>query len=94
MNEETIKKMALMVAANCLTSDNIQPTSEQLKKQVTDRLYTFLLYLLNKPSGEYTSLISGLTNKCPEDWPWPDLDQSFLNIARQSIHQNQGQPFI
>lgn len=96
MNEETVKKMALVIAANCLFQDNketdpmlsaSQDHQKKFNKQVSDRLYTFLLYLLNKPSNEYSSLMTELAKKYPEDWPLPDLDPSFMQIVNQAVHQ-------
>ena len=103
MNEETVKKMALVIAANCLSQEDTKAshipaasenTPKELNKQVSDRLYTFLLYLLNKPSNEYSSLMTELAKKYPEDWPLPDLDPSFMQIVNQASHQKNGSALI
>ncbi|MCY4329439.1 MAG: hypothetical protein OXC48_05085 [Endozoicomonadaceae bacterium] len=91
MDENTVKKMALVVAASCLMKEpgdpkTVSEISSQLNKQVSDRLYTFLLYLLNKPSNEYSALMNELTKNYPEDWNFPELDPKFTQIANQTAH--------
>lgn len=91
MDENTVKKMALVIAANCLMSEpgdskTVSELSPQLNKQVADRLYTFLLYLLNKPSHEYSSLMSELAKNYPEKWDFPELDPEFIKIANEVAH--------
>lgn len=91
MDENTVKKMALVIAANCLMNDSgeaktTNDLSPQLNKQVANRLYTFLLYLLNKPSNEYSSLMNELAKNYPKDWDLPELDTKFTEIANQAAH--------
>ncbi len=99
MNEESLKKMALVIAASCLSVDDnseyslksdLADSQQQFNKQVSDRIYTFLLYLLNKPSNEYSSLMTELAKKLPADWVMPDLDQSFIQIANKSSNLQHG----
>ena len=99
MNENTVKKLALIIAANCLTHENeehdflTEPSESARKafnKQVSDRLYTFLLYLLSKSSSEYSLLMNELAKKFPEDWPLPDLDPGFVSIVQQTSHDQTG----
>ncbi len=95
MNEDTVKKMALIVAANCLSQENNPmsqaSTKEQtdFNKQVVDRLYTFFVFLLSKPSHEYSALMSELTKRYKEEWPLPDLDENFIGIVNDFAHANQ-----
>ncbi|PJE80460.1 hypothetical protein CI610_00543 [invertebrate metagenome] len=87
MNEQTVKKLALIIAANCTRDsmldecqENGQLNQEQVQafnKQMTDRIYTFLTYLLNKPASEYSVMMEALAKHYPESWPMPEIYQQF-----------------
>ncbi len=85
MDDNTVKKLALIITANCLLDTPVEnktgapgPLSETelkvLRKSMSDRLYTFLLYLLDKPASEYSALMEELSRNYPADWPMPELD--------------------
>ncbi|MDP0590281.1 MAG: hypothetical protein QS748_14270 [Candidatus Endonucleobacter bathymodioli] len=92
MNEDNIKKLTIIIAANCVNDSileechsNKQITDKQLslfKKQISDRIYTFLTYLLNKPANEYSVVMENLAKTYPENWPIPDLDQQLLTKSK------------
>ncbi|WP_153766104.1 hypothetical protein [Endozoicomonas sp. OPT23] len=97
MNEDTVKKLALIIAANCtresVLEENLKNGSlaqkdlDAFNKQMSDRLYTFLTYLLNKPADEYSVMMSELSKHFPENWGMPDLDQSFMHVINQPSAQ-------
>ncbi|CAM3456483.1 hypothetical protein [Parendozoicomonas haliclonae] len=86
MDDNTVRKLALVITANCLRDTPVEnvaanrPLNEAelqtLRKSMSDRLYTFLLYLLNKPASEYSALMDELSKHYPADWPMPELDQA------------------
>lgn len=94
MNEYTVKQLALIIVANCLENGMVNElhgkgviTDEQeiaFNKQVTDRIYTFLLYLLNKPEQQYSALLTELAKKYPDKWPLPELDAEFSAIVKKA----------
>ena len=94
MNEETVKKLALIITANCTRDSILQDSLEtgtfsqtqfnDFNKQMSDRIYTFLTFLLNKPAEEYSVMMSELAKHFPEDWSMPDLEQSFMQLVDQS----------
>lgn len=96
MNEQTVKKLALIIAANCTKESIIEECRKSgaisadqfdlFNKQMSDKLYTFLTYLLNKPAEEYSVMMEGLAKNYPESWALPELDQGFISVASQS-HQ-------
>ncbi|WP_211828988.1 hypothetical protein [Kistimonas asteriae] len=102
MNEDTVKQLALIIAANCLENGIVDElhgkgtiTDEQkqaFNKQVGDRIYTFLLYLLNKPSQQYSALLEALAQKYPEDWSLPELDTHFTEIAGKAVQMPHNGP--
>ena len=91
MDENTVKKLALIIAANCLRNTPVENTAagssfteedlKALRKSMSDRLYTFLLFLLNKPASEYSALMEELSRFYPADWPLPELDGDFTKVV-------------
>ncbi|WP_281645092.1 hypothetical protein [Parendozoicomonas sp. Alg238-R29] len=94
MDENTVKKLALIITANCLRNTPVEKMNtsgamsqedlKNLQKAMSDRMYTFLLYLLSKPAQEYSALMEELSRHYPADWPLPELDSSFTKIAGNS----------
>ncbi|MTI12246.1 hypothetical protein [Sansalvadorimonas verongulae] len=94
MDENTVKKLALVITANCLRNTPVEKLNTSgamsqaelklLQKSMSDRMYTFLLYLLSKPAQEYSALMEELSRHYPADWPLPELDDSFIQIVGNS----------
>ncbi len=94
MNEDTVKKLALIITANCMKQSVIEQCHDKEKisddelntfnKQMSDKIYTFLTYLLNKPAQEYSVMMEALAKNYPESWPLPDLDEGFVRIANNT----------
>lgn len=94
MNDDTVKKLALMIAANCTRNSVLEEAEQanaisqeqmtQFNHQMSNRIYTFLTYLLNKPAEEYSVMIKELSKNYPEAWALPDLDQNLINAVAQS----------
>ncbi|MCL6269094.1 hypothetical protein M3P05_03945 [Sansalvadorimonas sp. 2012CJ34-2] len=90
MDENTVKKLALIITANCLRDTPVEKTGmseddlKALRKSMSDRMYTFLLFLLNKPAREYSALMEELSKFYPADWPLPELDGDFTKFAGDS----------
>lgn len=92
MTEENIKKLALIIAANCMNGSIIQACHQQknisdtelttFNHQLSDRIYTFLIYLLSKPSNEYAFMMEAMLENYPENWDQPVLDQQLLNSIK------------
>ena len=92
MNEDNVKRLALIIAANCMNKSVIekchndkQITDEQLtafNKQMSDKIYTFLTYLLNKPANEYSVMMEAMAKNYPETWPLPSLDEHFVATVK------------
>ena len=91
MDENTVRKLALIITANCLRNTPVEKMNssgslsedelKKFRKTMSDRLYTFLLYLLNKPASEYTALMEELSRHYPADWPLPELDNSLTQVV-------------
>ena len=88
MNEDNVKRLALIIAANCIdksvietSNNNKEITDDQLKafnKQLSDKIYTFLSYLLNKPANEYSLMMDAMSKNYPDRWPLPCFDEQLL----------------
>ena len=75
MEEQNIKKLALIITANCLRQSTIEECHKsgqineqqlsQINKQMSDRIYTFLTYLLKKPADEYTVMMEAMAKTLP-----------------------------
>ena len=102
MNDQTVKKLALIIAANCTRKSELdeslkqgQLSQEQLSsfnQQMSNKLYTFLTYLLNKPADEYSAMMEALARHFPENWKTPELDQTFMEYSSQNKQSNPVQP--
>ena len=88
MNDENIKKLALIISANCVRQSTIEDCKKngqlndtqfnQINKELSDRIYTFLTYLLNKPAQEYSVMMEAMAKNYPDDWATPEITQEFI----------------
>ena len=88
MTEDNVKRLALIIAANCInksiietSNNNKEITDDQMtafNKQLSDKIYTFLSYLLTKTPSEYSLMMDAMTKNYPENWPLPCLDEQLL----------------
>lgn len=88
MEDQNIKKLALILSANCIRQSVIEECQKngqindqqlgQFNKEMSDRLYTFLTYLLQKPAEEYTVMMEAMAKHYPESWEQPELSQLIL----------------
>ena len=89
MNDENIKKLALIISANCTRQSTIEECKKngqindtqlnQINKELSDRIYTFLTYLLSKPAQEYSVMMAAMSKHYPEDWAMPEINQAFIH---------------
>ncbi|WP_419833277.1 hypothetical protein [Endozoicomonas atrinae] len=94
MEEQNIKKLALIISANCIRQSTIEECQKkgqisdqqvnQINKEMSDRIFTFLTYLLQKPADEYTVMMEAMAKHYPENWEQPELSQLILQQQAQS----------
>ncbi len=102
MDEQNIKKLALIISANCIRESTIEECKKNgqindaqlntFNKEMTDRIYTFLTYLLSKPAQEYSVMMEAMAKNYPESWPMPELSIDFIQQqssghGMQTMHQ-------
>lgn len=88
MEEQNIKKLALIISANCIRHSTIEECQKkgqindtqlnQISKEMSDRIYTFLTYLLEKPAQEYSVMMEAMTKNFPDNWELPEISQDFI----------------
>ena len=93
MEDQNIKKLALILSANCIRQSVIEECQKkgqindqqlsQFNKEMSDRIYTFLTYLLQKPAEEYTVMMEAMAKHYPEGWDQPELSQLILQQQTQ-----------
>lgn len=94
MEEQNIKKLALILSANCIRQSTIEECQKkgqidpqqlnQINKEMSDRIYTFLTYLLQKPADEYSVMMEAMAKHYPESWEQPELSQIILQQQPQT----------
>lgn len=101
MNDESIQKLALIISANCVRQSTIEECKKngqlndaqlnQISKELSDRIYTFLTYLLSKPAQEYSVMMEAMSKNFPDDWAMPEISQDFIQQqgsgSSMQIHQ-------
>lgn len=88
MDEQNIKKLALIISANCIRQSTIEECKKngqindaqlnQFNKEMSDRMYTFLTYLLSKPAQEYSVMMEAMAKHYPDNWAMPELSMDFI----------------
>jgi hypothetical protein len=92
MSDDEYKALALSVAAYCVRNTVIENyhadgklSDSEMKafnKEVADKIYTFLTFLLEKSNEEHEAMMRVILKHCPTNWDAPKLDQNFLNSIR------------
>ncbi|MEX1032297.1 MAG: hypothetical protein WDZ30_02965 [Cellvibrionaceae bacterium] len=87
MDAKVIQHMALLMSVNCVRKTvlddfvNDGKLSEQDLQafigESTDKLYTFLTYLLNKSEQEKQFFLEVMNNSYPSDWKEPEISPVF-----------------
>lgn len=104
MDEEAIRTLALAVTVGCVRNTVIEryhqegklsdPEMKAFNKEVANKLYTFLTYMLDKPREEHDALLKVLLPLRPHNWDPPELDPGFVKAAErtQVADRNSGKP--
>ena len=101
MKRGEVKSLALLMAVNCVRNTVIENyhsegklTQDEMKhfnKEVSDKLYTFLEYMINKPLVDWEALQTAMQWMYPTNWDEPKLDQDLVKAA--SFVKKKGNPF-
>ena len=98
MDEKVIQHMALLMSVNCVRKtvlddyfNNGQISESDLNAFIaesTDKLYTFLTYLLEKSEQDKQAFLEVMNNSYPHDWPAPKISAVFEEAVSIVQEQN------
>jgi len=87
MDANVIQHMALLMSVNCVRKTVLDDfvtsgklTEEDLQALIgesTDKLYTFLTYLLNRSDEEKQVFLEVMNSSYPQKWPQPQISEVF-----------------
>jgi len=93
MDDESLKDIALLMTVNCVRNTVIEDyhgddkiTDNQMMNfniEVSNKIYTFLKYLLNADEEEHADFLSLASMYYPTDWRTPVLDSDFIEAMQQ-----------
>lgn len=99
MDSQVIQHMAMLMSVNCvrktvlddylndgkLSLDEVQA----LVTESTDKLYTFLTYLLDRSEDDKKTFLEIMNTSYPQEWPAPELSDVFEEaVAIATTHKS------
>lgn len=91
MPHSDLKGLALLIAVNCVRNTIIEDfhsdgklsdtEMKALNQEVTDKIYTFLYYLFEKPGEDQEAFLSAMGMMFPSNWDKPKLDADFVKAV-------------
>ena len=101
MDEKVIQHMALLMAVNCVRKTVLDDylsegrlSEDELQRFIsesTDKLYTFLTYLLNRPENDKQLFLEIMNYSYPRDWPQPEISAVFEEAVALLKEQRKAQ---
>ncbi len=99
MDAKVIQHMALLMSVNCVRKTVLddfyssgQLSEEQLNtfiSESTDKLFTFLTYLLDKDEQDKQAFLEVMNSSYPHEWPQPNLSPVFEEAVALLKQQKQ-----
>ena len=100
MDVKVIQHMALLMSVNCVRKTVLddylnngqlsEAEANEFISEVTDKLFTFLTYLLDRSEIDKQTFLEVMNNSYPRDWPEPKLSEVFeqaVNMMKQQKQQ-------
>ncbi len=91
MNHTELKRLALLIAVNCVRNTVIEDyhadgklSDSEMKafnQEVSNKIYTFLHYLFQKPPEDQEVFLNAMSLMYPSNWDQPKLDRDFVKAA-------------
>jgi hypothetical protein len=92
MGQATLKRLALLMAVNCVRNTVIEDYHAQGKlnnsemkafnQEVANKIYTFLNFLLNKPDEDRDAFLGAMGVMYPSNWDQPRIDRDFADVVK------------
>jgi len=99
MDEKVIQHMALLMSVNCVRKTALDDffTNGQISElelnafvsEATDKLFTFLTYLLDRSEQDKQSFLEVMNASYPHDWPHPKMSPVFEQAVALMKQQKQ-----
>lgn len=100
MDSRVVQHMALLMSVNCLRKTVLddfvaegklsEEDLQALIEESTDKLYTFLNYLLNKSEDEKQLFLEVMNNSYPSGWKEPEIAAVFEEAVALQRAKRQG----
>ena len=99
MDEKVIQHMAMLMSVNCVRKTVLddylaggklsESEVESLMSETTDKLFTFLTYLLDRSELDKQTFLEVMNQSYPDEWPQPKLAGVFEEaVVLQKTSQN------
>jgi hypothetical protein len=92
MSPSDLKRIALLMAANCVRNTIIEDYHAQGKlsdaemmafnREVANKIYTFLTYMIAKPTEDWDDFLGAMSWMYPQKWDQPKIDADFAAVMR------------
>ena len=92
MGQAALKRLALLMAVNCVRNTVIEDyhaqgklTDSEMKafnQEVANKTYTFLNFLLNKPDEDRDAFLHAMGEMYPWKWDQPRIDRDFADVVK------------
>ena len=92
MGQAALKRLALLIAVNCVRNTVIENYHAQGKlndsemkafnQEVANKIYTFLNFLLNKPDEDRDAFLGAMGWMYPSKWDQPRIDRDFADVVK------------
>jgi hypothetical protein len=92
MSASDLKRLALIMAVNCVRNTVIEDYHAQGKlddtemttfnREVANKIYTFLTYVFNKSDEDNAAFLGAASMMYPTDWDQPKIDRGLSQAAK------------
>jgi hypothetical protein len=91
MAQSELKRLALLMAVNCVRNTVIEDyhsdgklsdaEMKALNQEVVNKIYTFLHYLFSGPEDDQATFLAAMGVMYPSEWDEPNLDADFTEAV-------------
>ena len=92
MRQADLKRLALLMAVNCVRNTVIEDYHAEGKlndsemkafnQEVVNKIYTFLIFLLTKPVVDREAFLGAMGMMYPSNWDQPKIDRDFADVVK------------
>jgi hypothetical protein len=92
MKPSALKRLALLMAVNCVRNTVIEDYHAQGKlsnaemmafnREVANKIYTFLTYMIAKPTEDWDDFLGAMSWMYPRKWDQPRIDPDFAAVMK------------